>query len=94
VASLIAALRVVGWAGGFALGLLLLTLAINIASYVTATQDMAARRRAVEAGDRTAVFGNRWTKATTILNYLAGAGLLAGGFALAIYAITTKGATR
>lgn len=81
----------IGWSGGFAIGLLLLTLALNLSSYVTSTQDMATRRRAVDDGDRAGVFGNRWTKATTALNYAAGVGLLAGGAALAVYVMTTEG---
>lgn len=77
--------------GGYGVGasvLFLTSLGANLISYTTAQIDMRARLDTVAAGDRIGAFGNNWTKATTMFNFIAGATLLLGGGFLAYFVAT------
>jgi hypothetical protein len=66
----------------------LVGLGANLISYGTAQRDMRTRLDAVAAADRAGALGNRWTAATHVLNFVAGAALVAGGGLLAYFVAT------
>ena len=83
--SLATALQALSTWGVAAVTAFLASLGLNLASYVTAQLDMRARLDSLRAGREDGTEGNRWTKATTGLNVIAGLTLIAGGVLLAIF---------
>ena len=77
--SLATALHHVGWRGTTAVVLFLLSLGVNLLSYVTAQKDMYLRLDLLAAHRDSESGSNRWTKWTSRLNLIAGLTLLAGG---------------
>jgi hypothetical protein len=70
--------------GTTAVILFLLSLGLNLVSYVTSQRDMTAPLNALrDEGLTEAVEGNCWTVATTLLNVAAGVALVGGGAFLA-----------
>ena len=89
-ASLGTALKEFNGYGVAALILLLCSLGLNLVSHWTSQRDMTTRLDSLRAhGGTAAVEGNRWTKATHTLNFLAGLALLSGGGLLAAFAWST-----
>jgi hypothetical protein len=85
-ASLVTALNVVGWSGGFAIGLSLLALGANLGSYWTAQFAIEQRIRRAWKRDRAGAERNgRWTGLTKVLNAAAGLLLVAAGISLVVY---------
>jgi hypothetical protein len=85
-ASLATALHSLAGTGIAAVSLFLTSLLFNFVSNVTEQLDMHARIDCLRAAHRyEGAEGNRWTKATHALNWLAGAALIAGGALLAIF---------
>jgi hypothetical protein len=83
--SLATALRDMPATGTLAVVLFLVSLGINLASYVTSQLDMRARLACLRSGREEGVEGNNWTIATTILNGIAGLAFIAGGVSLAFF---------
>jgi hypothetical protein len=83
--GLATAVNALGWSGGAAVILFLVSLGINLVSYATAQKDMRLRLDAVADYDREGANGNRWTKATHTCNWIAGITLLGGGVILALF---------
>jgi hypothetical protein len=61
------------------------SLVFNLLSYTTAQLDMRARLDCLRERPYVGIEGNRWTKATKVLNCLAGAAFIAGGALLAAF---------
>jgi hypothetical protein len=82
--SLATALKQFETPGKRAAALFLGSLLFNLVSYATAQRDMRRRLDAISRRDDDAALkGNRWTKVTHVLNFLAGATLIGAGFFLA-----------
>lgn len=85
-ASLVTALKVVGWSGGFTIGLSLLALGANLGSFWTAQFAIEHRIRRAWKRDRLgAQQDGRWTSTTKRLNAAAGLLLVAAGISLVVY---------
>jgi hypothetical protein len=84
-ASLGTASKGLGGLGGAAIACFLVSLAANVASYVSAQSDMKARILDLDAQRDAAAFGNWLTTATASLNYFAGLIFLVGGALLAFF---------
>jgi hypothetical protein len=87
--SLGAALEAFGSSGVAAAVGFLVSLLFNLLSYVTAQLDMRDRLRDLRAGRVAGIEGNWWTKATHVLNALAGIAFLVGGALLALFVAST-----
>jgi hypothetical protein len=83
--SLATALQALSTWGVATVTAFLVSLGLNLGSYVTAQLDMRARLDSLRAGREDEIEGNRWTKATTCLNVIAGLTLIAGGVLLTIF---------
>jgi hypothetical protein len=68
-----------------AVAVFLSSLTLNLLSYGTAQFDMRARLRSLGSRTYEGAEGNRWTSATSILNFAAGAAFVAGGLLLALF---------
>jgi hypothetical protein len=78
--SLATALDQFGTPGKRAAAFFLASLLFNLISYATAQRDMSGRLDSLSRrDDEGALEGNRWTKLTHVLNFLAGAALIAAG---------------
>jgi hypothetical protein len=78
-ASLATALHGITSSGIAAVTLFLLSLGLNLGSFGTAQLDMRARTAELRASNNPPSERNGWTTATTVLNVLAGIGVLVGG---------------
>lgn len=83
--SLATALEGLSGSGEFAVFLFLVSLGLNLLSYVTVQFDMNVRLACLREDRDEGMEGNRWTQATRWLNVLAGVALVAGGTFLAIF---------
>jgi hypothetical protein len=82
-ASLATALKGISSIGIAAIALFLMSLTLNLASYVTTQLDMTTRLGDLREGREDAGVTNGWTLATTFLNIFAGAAVVVGGALLA-----------
>jgi hypothetical protein len=85
--GLVAALGA-GWSGGLAIGFAIAALTANLLSHATAQADTGRRLDHAWAGNRAGIHGGRWKTATTVLNVLAGACVVASGVALRVFVTT------
>lgn len=87
--SLATAIKSFPGSGRAAVVLFLSSLVANLISYGTAQFDMKTRIACLRAEKTDGIEGNGWTVATTVLNVLAGACVIAAGVMLAIYVSRT-----
>ncbi len=87
--SLVAALEEVTASAAAAVVMFLVSLGVNLVSYVTAQLDLRRRMKFVGARDWSGSVKSYWTTCTVILNVLAGASLLGGGCFLAYFVATS-----
>jgi hypothetical protein len=84
-ASLAAALHGFNSWGVASVVLFVVSLTLNLASFLTAQFDMRARLRCIREGEYDGIEGNRWTAVTTGANLSAGIALIAGAALLAMF---------
>jgi hypothetical protein len=87
-ASLVAALHVAAWSGGFAIGLSVAALSAILLSHWTAQWDSDARIQRAFDRDRAGIQGGWWKWVTTTLNAVAVASVIAAGVALLVFVIS------
>src|SRR2546423_10097689 len=61
------------------------SLSLNLGSFLTTQFDMRARLKCIREGEYDGIEGNRWTTVTTGANLSAGAALIAGAALLATF---------
>lgn len=84
-ASLAAALHGFNTWGVASVVLFVVSLTLNLASFLTTQFDMRARLRCIREGEYDGIEGNRWTAVTTGANLSAGTALIAGAALLATF---------
>jgi hypothetical protein len=87
--SIITALEESDWTGVVAVSALLLSLGMNLVSYVTAQRDLRERQGYLKARDWKGAEETAWTTRTYRLNVAAGVSLLVGGLFLGIFVTTS-----
>jgi hypothetical protein len=83
--SLAAALKDMPTAGKWAVGLFVVSLTLNLASYATSQWDMKRRIRSLHEKRDDEIEGNVWTTITHILNIAAGLTFISGAVVLAVF---------
>lgn len=83
--SLATALKGLDGTGTAAVAAFVVSLSLNLLSFLTAQLDVRGRLASLRRGEAAGVDGNAWTVVTTILNLGAGAALILGAVLLTLF---------